>query len=206
MSNEQKQSDKVMPQRAWRIGGPMTPPQRSSAKALFLAVFAKEANVTLAAEKAGIAPKTAYEWRKKDAKFADAWEEAVKASNDVLRGEMWRRAVHGVESYVVSMGRMVYEEIPDLDEDGSVKRDKRNQPMYKRGDPIIERKYSDTLLMALAKARMPEFREKSQVEIDAQVHDHGTKALYDAIAAALADFPEAKIRVAQALANKESQQ
>jgi hypothetical protein len=46
-------------------------------KAIFLEWFAATCNVTLSAEKAGIAYQTVYKHRHKDAAFAEAWDEAL---------------------------------------------------------------------------------------------------------------------------------
>ena len=61
-------------------------------KGRFLAILAEGGSVKLAAEKAKIGRRTAYEWREKDAAFAAAWDEAVEAGTDALEDEAVRRA------------------------------------------------------------------------------------------------------------------
>ncbi len=57
----------------------------------------------------------------------------------MIRAELFRRAVQGVEEPVVSAGKLV-----------------RNID----GTPLTVRKYSDALMAALAKARLAEFKDK----------------------------------------------
>ncbi len=97
-------------------------------KEKFLEAFRQTGNVTEAAEKAGVNRATPYKWRKKDPKFAKAWEEAEQEAADRLEREAWRRAVEGVE-----------------------------EPVYYKGKQIDSiRKYSDTLLIFLLKGNRPE--------------------------------------------------
>lgn len=78
--------------------------------------------------------------RKEDPAFAEAWELAVEEGNDAIRDEIFRRGVSGV-----------------------------NEPVYHQGEVVgRKKKYSDTLLIVLAKSRMAEFREH-------QIHDHNVK-------------------------------
>ena len=75
--------------------------------------------------------------RKEDPEFAEAWNLALEAGNDVLEAEALRRAVEGVDEPIYQGGALV----------GTVT------------------KYSDTLLALLLKAHLPEkFRERSEVK------------------------------------------
>ena len=81
-----------------------------------------------------------------DLDFAAAWEEAEERAVDRLEAEAWRRAVDGVPEPLVSSGKVV------RDDDGQ---------------PLAIRRYSDTLMLALLKARRPEkFKDRAVVEHD----------------------------------------
>lgn len=120
-----------------RSGQHLTKRERTETQALFLASFAEHANVRLACDKARIARATVYEWREQDAVFAAAWAEAEADANDRLTKEIERRAVTGW-----------------LD------------PVYQGGAKVgTIRKFSDTLLIFLKKARDPAFRDRAQMEL-----------------------------------------
>jgi hypothetical protein len=102
-------------------------------KAAFLASFEELHVVSDAAKAAGVARSTVYEWAEKDSEFAKAWDELVDRSTDLLEREAYRRAAVGVEEPVFYQGKKV----------GVVKR------------------FSDTLLIVLLKARKPDmYRER----------------------------------------------
>lgn len=136
--------DTLTPQRTRRHGQRMTAEERKQVQRKFLDAFGRTANITAACMQAGISRQTVYVWQEHYTEFGLEFQEANKRANDVLFGEAWRRATQGDESYVVSAGKLVYG--PD-------------------GKPLMERKRSDRLLELLLKARMPEFRDKQQVEV-----------------------------------------
>jgi hypothetical protein len=74
------------------------------ARASFLVVLRETCNVSEAARAAGIGRRTAYEWREKDAKFAEGWDDAEEEAADKLEREAWRRAVEGIDKPVVHQG------------------------------------------------------------------------------------------------------
>jgi hypothetical protein len=112
----------------------------------FLRALADSGIVTIAAKIAGITRARVYQVRKEDPDFAAAWDEAEEQAADALEAEAWRRAVDGVPEPLVSAGKIV------RDDDGQ---------------PIAIRRYSDTLLVTLLKARRPErFKDRSVVEHD----------------------------------------
>lgn len=143
----QDKNASTTPPRARRRGQRMTPEERKEAQEVFLQTFSLNANVRAACMKAGVDRSQIYRWQEHDEEFAQRFKQAELDANDMIRGELFRRAVQGYEKPVVSMGRAVY-----------VKNDKGEEK------PLMERVYSDSLLSLLAKARMPEFREKQQVE------------------------------------------
>lgn len=131
-----------------RNGQRMSAVERKATQEVFLQAFALTANVRAACMKAGIDRSTVYQWQEHDEFFSLRFKQAELDANDVIRAEMFRRAVQGVEKPMVSMGKVVY----TTDEQGKPK-------------PMMVREYSDSLLSLLAKARMPEFRDKQQVEV-----------------------------------------
>ena len=106
----------------------------------FLQVLADTGSVTAAVAVAGTSRTRVYELRKADPAFASAWQDAEEIATDRLEDEARRRAIEGVPEPVVSAGKLV------RDDDGQ---------------PIAVRRYSDTLLLALLKARRPPRRERS---------------------------------------------
>ena len=115
-------------------------------KQLFLEALAARGNMTAAAHAAGVSRACAYLNRQNDDTFAKAWEEAEEIAADRLEAEAWRRGVEGVEEPVISLGKVV---------EGA------------DGEPLMIRRYSDTVLLALLRAHRPEkYRERNSVEID----------------------------------------
>jgi hypothetical protein len=112
----------------------------------FLRALADTGIVTVAAGVAGVTRERVYQVRKEDPVFAAAWDEAEEKAADALEAEAWRRAVVGVPEPLLSGGKVV------RDDDGL---------------PIAIRRYSDTLMIALLKARRPEkFKDRQVVEHD----------------------------------------
>src|SRR5271156_4372552 len=112
----------------------------------FLKALADTGIVSLAVEIAGTSRTRVYELRKRDTAFAKAWEEAEERAADALEAEAWRRAVAGVQEPLVSGGKV------GRDDDGQ---------------PLAIRRYSDTLMLALLKARRPErFKDRAVIEHD----------------------------------------
>jgi hypothetical protein len=93
----------------------------------FLAALAESPNVAAACRTAKVSRETAYLHKRTDPEFAAAWQSALDISTDDLVGEMYRRAVHGVE-----------------------------RPVYQQGKLCgTERHYSDALAIFLAKTHRP---------------------------------------------------
>lgn len=106
----------------------------------FLEALSETGNVTLAARASAISRPRVYELRAVDDGFAQAWESAEQIAADRLEAEAWRRGVEGVPEPLVSAGRLVSD---------------------KDGQPIFLQRYSDQLLLALLRARRPEFRAQT---------------------------------------------
>ena len=97
-------------------------------KTVFLEPLVDTVNVTLACRRAGIARRTAYDWRETNAGFSRKWDDAIDEGVDLLEAELHKRAFEGVE-------RPVY---------------------YKEEQVGTWRFYSDALAMFLLKAHRPE--------------------------------------------------
>lgn len=101
----------------------------------FLGLVANGASITRAARSIRMSRQYMYELRVKDPIFAAAWDAAEEEGTDLLEDEATRRAAEGVE-----------------------------EPVYYKGDVAgFVRKYSDTLMIVLLKARRPDkYRERSE--------------------------------------------
>lgn len=106
----------------------------------FLHALANTGSVTAAIAGANTSRTRVYELRKTDPAFASAWQEAEEIATDRLEDEARRRAVEGIAEPLVSAGKLV------RDNDGQ---------------PILVRRYSDNLLLALLKAHRPPRRDRS---------------------------------------------
>ena len=102
--------------------------RRPRRKAVFLEALVDTVNVTLSCRRAGIARRTAYDWREADEGFARKWDDAVDEGVDLLEAELHKRAFEGVE-----------------------------RPVFYKGEQVgTWRFYSDALAMFLLKAHRPE--------------------------------------------------
>lgn len=114
-------------------------PQRMTAKRreTFLKCLNEGWTVSHAAQMAGMPRDRFYELRKADEGFAGEWTAALERGSEAIEDEITRRAKDGW-----------WEE--ELDGEGNVKR-------------RIQR-YSPALLIALAKRRIPEYRDNPRIE------------------------------------------
>ena len=115
--------------------------KRATAKDRFLYAYAEHATVLAAARVVNIGRRTHYRWLESDAEYAKRFEEAEASATDALEGEARRRAIGVEEPVFGSLG-------------------------YKKGSGVVGhiRKYSDTLLIFLLKAKRPEqFRDRYEV-------------------------------------------
>ena len=111
----------------------------------FLAAYKVCGTLTHAAKAAHVGIHSHYRWLENDPQYAEQFDEAKAAYCDLIRKEIARRAIEGVPKYRFYRGR------PIIDP--------------RTGKPYYECEYSDQLLLALAKSRMPsEFRERSEVK------------------------------------------
>jgi len=104
---------------------------------LFLEAFSEHANVLVSARAAGIHRTTIYDWLEHDEDFSFAYNQAKEDAKDVLRAEIYRRGKEGWDESVYEMGVLTK----------------------------TVRKHSDTLLIFHAKMLMPEYREKTTLDV-----------------------------------------
>lgn len=108
----------------------------STRKDQFLESFAKHGIVARACEAAGIDRRQISRWKADDSAFLASYNDALEEAKDKIREEIRRRAEDGWDEDVYQLGKYA----------GKIHR------------------YSDTLLIFHAKALMPEYRDKQQVE------------------------------------------
>jgi hypothetical protein len=124
-----------------RQGQRMNAKQRQDAQQAFLASYVQSANILTSCNEIGIDRSLIYYWQEHDEQFMLQFNRADAEANLMIEAEIKRRAIDGWDEPLVSAGKRV----------GTV------------------RKYSDTLLIFLAKARMPKYREKQQLDINTNV-------------------------------------
>lgn len=120
----------------------MAAPATDTQKQTFLDALARTGIVADAMREAGIKTyNTPINWRQNDEEFAKGFDEAMREAADAVESEARRRAIEGVT----------------------------RQKMLGSGDNAIlieEQQYSDTLLLALLKAKKPdEFADRSKTEL-----------------------------------------
>jgi hypothetical protein len=157
-------ADTVTPPRVRRHGQRLTKEERAAAQELFLQVFSSTAILTAACKQAGVSRNTVYEWLEKDEPFNLRYHQAELEAQDVVRAAIHRRGIEGVDEPVISQGRLVFINEEVTLEDGT---------KVVRQRPLTVKKYSDTVLLRMAGARLPEYREKLDLTMQGQVtHDH----------------------------------
>lgn len=107
-------------------------------KEAYLKYLASTGTGCKAAAEAGVAVQTIYNWRAKDHEFDEACNQANRDYCNVLRAEIHRRGVIGYEEPVFYQGVQV----------GNV------------------RKFSDRMLELQAKAKMHEYRDRQQIDMN----------------------------------------
>lgn len=121
--------------------------EREATQEKFLKALSMTANIRAACMAAGIDRSLVYYWQEHDTEFSLRFNVANQEANDLLFAAAWERGVKGYEKPMVSLGR----------------------PVFVDGKPLMEKVYSDSLLSLLMKARMPEFREKQSIDVQANV-------------------------------------
>lgn len=151
-------------------------------KEKFLEALRQDSTVSLACEVAGIARKTVYRWREQSKTFAEAWDDAVEHCRDVARSSIYQRGIIGWDEPIVSMGQVVCEMAVMAGDDGKPMFDKRGKPIMLPGNPMTVHKWSDSLAALYAKANLPEYKDKPQVNLNAQLSDLAEQAKNELLA------------------------
>lgn len=80
----------------------------------FLRAFARTGSVSVACRMAGVARRSVYRWRDRDADFRRRWEAARARAGELIRDSVMERALQGEERPVWRDGRIAgYERVPD---------------------------------------------------------------------------------------------
>lgn len=150
MPRKPQNNEQPTPQKKGRGPGHSIPDlERLRVQDAFIAAYVEKGTIKAACDHAGINRSTFYDWQEKDETFSFRFKQAETLYNETLRDEIHRRAIEGWEEPLASAGKLL----------GTV------------------RKFSDTLLIFHAKMRMPEYREKTQVEVTGKVDVTGAKEL-----------------------------
>lgn len=118
-------------------------------RAAFLEHLAEHGIVSRAAQEVDVSRSGLYQLRDTDPGFAADWGVAQRLGDLALVDEARRRGLAGYLEPVIWQGRPQYEEVIDNDTGEVVER-----------VPVVVRKYSDTLLIAMLKARFREFADR----------------------------------------------
>ena len=141
-----------------------TEAQTAHNKKAFLEAFERTGIVLAACDESGVSRRSVYSWRDADPDFAAAWAQAEERSTQRLEREAIRRAAEGVE-----------------------------EPVFQGGVEVGRiRKYSDTLLIFLLKARRPAvYRERVEQihKTEGAVNDQLSAAEREQIRRALVETP-----------------
>lgn len=146
----------------------MNTKQRKQVQKTFIESLRCDSNVSMACEVAGISRETAYRWRNEDEDFLTQWDDTIERARDVARQSIYARGILGWDEPVVSMGQAVYEYEPVLDENGEQILDKKGKPVTLRSKMMIH-KWSDSLAALYARSNLPEYKEKQQIDLNAQI-------------------------------------
>ncbi len=126
--------------RVRRSGQRLTAKQREAAQAVFLDSYSQGHSITKSCQAARVSRETLYTWKEHDEAFMFRFNQAKEEGDDCVRDEIRRRGVEGWEEPIYQLKTYV----------GTV------------------RKYSDRMLEMMAKARMPEYRDKVDVHATVQ--------------------------------------
>jgi len=77
------------------------------ARARFLGILKRTANVSLACRALKLSRTQAYDRKKNDPEFSAEWDNAIAEEIDHLEGEAWRRSFKGVKKPIYQQGQLV---------------------------------------------------------------------------------------------------
>lgn len=115
-------------------------------KKIYFDTLAATGRVFESCDAAGVSYDTIQVHRRQDPTFKEREAEAKERFVEKLEQAAQVRAVDGVDRYVVSKGKVVYH----------------------KGQPLIEKHYSDTLLVTALKAAKPE-KYRENIKVDGEV-------------------------------------
>jgi hypothetical protein len=174
---------------------------------LFLAALRRRPVVAYACEAALVSRTDAYRTRRENPEVAKAWDDALEDGIDRAEAEAFRRGSEGFNEPVIHQGQVAVLTEPVLDDEGNVQLNEKGQMRMRpvlddKGNtiPLSVKKFSDTLLIAVLKARRAAYR----VERTELTNPDGSLTPQDdtARAARLAAILEAAERRAQAADNE----
>jgi hypothetical protein len=108
----------------------------------FLGWLRKGYTVTAAANACDMSRRGCYQCRDNDKELAAAWDDAIEAGKDFLEDEARRRAVEGT-----------------------------TRPVFYKGEVCGGiQEFSDLLMLSMLKARRPEYRESTKLDVNATLN------------------------------------
>jgi hypothetical protein len=171
-----------------RSGRHLTKAERRLAQETFIEAYRLNGNIMLSCRRANIDRSTYYIWMEQDEQFSFAVHQAERDFADLALAEFRKRAMEGYERPVISMGRIVWEEVPVTNsKTGEPVIDSKGNPVMRRTKPMMERVVSDNLLAMLIKKHFPEYREKQQIEHSGSIDVNGAR---DALLNKLTALPQ----------------
>jgi len=174
---------------------------------LFLAALRRRPVVAYACEASLVSRTDAYRTRRENPEVAKAWDDALEDGIDRAEAEAFRRGSEGFNEPVIHQGQVAVVTEPVLDDEGNVQFNEKGQMRMRpvlddKGNtiPLSVKKFSDTLLIAVLKARRAAYR----VERTELTNPDGSLTAQDdtARAARMAAILEMAERRAQAADNE----
>lgn len=135
---------------------------------LFFAELAKHGRPATAARTAQLDRSNLYKLKDSDLAFAARWADALELFADRLEGAANQRAVDGLVKPVIHQGNLTF--IYKLGPDGRPLKDDEGHyilDLDEEGKPkfLHTREYSDSLLLAMLRAKRKEYGDKSKIEL-----------------------------------------
>lgn len=146
----------------------------------FLSAFMLCGDVLTAARKTGISAQRVFGWLRRNTDgFIERYQRAEEIAGAVLESEAFRRAVRGVPRHKFFKGELITVWVDKRTGQTAAIDDQtgRGNPDQYELRPYVEHEFSDTLLLKLLQARMPDkYKDRSAVEVAGDVFDRMTEA------------------------------
>lgn len=142
---------------------------RKARQQRFLDALSECKSIKEACRVSNISRSTVYRWRDSNKRFKKLFDQANEEANDAIDDEIRRRGLEGYQEPLTSMGKLVYREEVLRDNNGKPMLDKHDKPIMVPVEPVMTTKYSDPLLLALAKSRMKKYRERVDLDLLEQI-------------------------------------